>query len=319
MSDTPDENHDSLQHAAVERWERRWLAVSGLMSLSFIMLIAYALTVEGLHIGQLSGRASPEVLTSSALFEKPGVRTAGVGEYQVSIVAQTYSFNPPEIVLPRGAHVTFFATSRDVLHGFQIANTNVNVELIPGEVATFQYTFDNLGTYRVGCNEYCGIGHQNMAAQIRVVNPSEIAQASSAGGVEVGSDTTSSGETVYSSNCAGCHQADGQGVPGAFPPLAEHAGHLYNADRDYLPQLLLYGLQGPIEVSGQTYNGQMPAWKHLGDDEIAEVLNYVLSSWGNEAVIDTFEPYTAEDVTPFRDEDLAPEDIYQLHQQLNLP
>ncbi len=326
VSDNPHEDAHDLQHAAVERWERRWLAVSGLLSLMFIMLIAYALTVEGAHIGQLSsnGRGQPEVLLSSALFENPGVRTAGMNEYQVSVVAQTYSFNPPEVVLPRGAHVTFFATSRDVLHGYQIENTNINVELIPGEVATFEYTFDTLGTYRVGCNEYCGIGHQNMVAQIRVVNPSELAQAraaggNAAGGVEVGADTTSSGGAVYSSNCASCHGPDGLGVAGAFPPLVEHVGHLYNADRDYLPHLILYGLQGPIEVAGQTYNGQMPAWKQLGDDEIAEVLNYTLSRWGNEAVTEGFEPYTAEDVAPFRNEDLAPEEVYQLHRQLDLP
>ena len=321
MSDNPQDAHDTLQHAAVERWERRWLAVSGLMSLGFVMLIAYALTVEGAHIGQLSsnGRGQPEVLLSSPLFETPGVRTAGTNEYQVSVIAQTYSFSPSEIVLPRGAHVTFFATSRDVLHGYQIENTNINVELIPGEVATFEYTFDDLDTYRVGCNEYCGIGHQNMIGQIRVVNPSEIAQASSAGGVEVGADQTSSGEVVYSSNCASCHGPDGLGVAGAFPPLAEHAGHLYNADRDYLPQLILYGLQGPIEVAGQTYNGQMPAWKQLGDDEIAELLDYLLTNWGNETITENFAPYTAEDVAPFRNEDLAPEDVHKLHQQLNLP
>lgn len=321
MSDTPDENHDELQHAAVERWERRWLAVAGLLSLGFVMLIAYTLMIEGAHIGQLSnnGRGQPEVLLSNAIFEEPGVRRLGTNEYQISLVAQTYSFNPSEIVLPRGAQVTFFATSRDVLHGYQLENTNINVELIPGEVATFQYTFDELGTYRVICNEYCGIGHQNMLGQIHVVNPSEIAQARSAGGVEVGRDATSSGAAVYSSNCAGCHQAEGQGVPGAFPPLVEHTAHLFTADRDYLPRLLLYGLQGPIEVLGETYNGQMPAWKQLGNDEIAEVINYTLSSWGNEAVTEGFEPYTAEDIEPFRNEDLAPEDVYELRQQLDLP
>ena len=322
MSDNPhDQQHDDQQHDVVERWERRWLAFSGLLSLTFVILIAYALTVEGAHIGQLSnnGRGQPEVLLSNAIFETPGVRTLGNNRYQLSLVAQTYSFNPSEVVLPRGAEVTFYATSRDVIHGYQIENTNINVELIPGEIATFKYTFNDLGTYRVSCNEYCGIGHQNMLGQIRVVNPSEIARAGSAGGVEVGAEMSSSGEGVYSGNCASCHQADGQGQAGLWPPLGEHTAHLYNADRDYLPRLILYGLDGEIEVAGESYNGQMPAWKQFGNDEIADVLNYVLTNWGNDAVTENFEPYTEEDVEPFRNEDLAPTDVHELRQGLELP
>lgn len=319
MSDSPHGSHDDKQHAAVERWERRWLAVSGLLSLMFVILITYALTVEGTHIAQLSdnGRGQPEVLLSSAIFETPGVRALSPTNYQVSVVSQTYSFSPTEIVLPRGANVTFYATSRDVIHGYQIENTNINVELIPGEIATFEYTFDDLGTYRVGCNEYCGIGHQNMVGQIRVVNPSELAQAS--GGLEIGADAGTAGEAVYGGNCASCHQADGGGQAGLWPPLGEHAAHLYNADRDYLPKLLLYGLNGEIQVAGESYNGQMPAWKQLGDDEIAEVLNYTLTVWGNDTEIKNFEPYTAEDIAPLRDEALSPENMYELRSTLELP
>ena len=311
--------HDP-QHEAVERWERRWLAFSGLLSLTFVILITYALTVEGTHIAQLSdnGRGQPEVLLSGAFFENPGVRALGLNNYQVSLVAQTYSFNPTEILLPLGAEVVFYATSRDVIHGYQIENTNINVELIPGEIATFRYTFDQLGTYRVVCNEYCGISHQNMVGQVRVVNPSELAEIQASNGLEVGADAGMVGEAVYGSNCASCHQGEGQGQAGLWPPLGEHAAHLYNA-KGYLPKLLLYGLNGPIEVAGENYNGQMPAWRQLGDDEIAEVLNYILTSWGNDAVTENFEPYTAEDVEPFRDAALSPDDVYELRQALELP
>ena len=312
------DSHNDPQHAAVERWERRWLAVSGLLSLMFVILITYALTVEGAHIAQLSdnGRGQPEVLLSGAFFENPGVRALGSNKYQVSLVAQTYSFNPTEVLLPRGAEVTFYATSRDVIHGYQIEDTNINVELIPGEIATFRYTFDDLGTYRVVCNEYCGISHQNMVGQIRVVNPSELAQLQASG---PGPDAGAAGEAVYSSNCASCHQAEGQGQAGLWPPLGEHAAHLYNADRGYLPKLILYGLSGDIAVAGEMYNGQMPAWKQLGDDDIAEVLNHILSNWGNEAVTENFEPYTAEEIKPFRDEALVPEAVHELRQGLELP
>lgn len=320
MDSHHDAQHD-LEHAAVERWERRWLAMSGLLSLSFVILITYALTVEGAHIAQLSdnGRGQPEVLLSGAFFENPGVRALGSNKYQLSLVAQTYSFNPTEVLLPRGAEVTFYATSRDVIHGYQIEDTNINVELIPGEIATFRYTFDEIGTYRVACNEYCGISHQNMVGHIRVVNPSELAQIQASNGSAEGADAAMVGENVYGSNCASCHQGEGQGQAGLWPPLGEHAAHLYNADRDYLPKLLLYGLNGEIAVAGENYNGQMPAWKQLGDEDIAEVLNYILTSWGNDAVTETFEPYTAEDIKPLRDEALAPDAVYRLRQGLELP
>lgn len=91
------------------------------------------------------------------------------------------------------------------------------------------------------------------------------------------------GQALYTSNCAACHQAKGQGVPGAFPPLAGHVGNLLAAKggRSYIEHVVLYGLQGQIKVKGQTYNGVMPAFGGLKDSELAAILNYVSTSWGN--------------------------------------
>ena len=129
---------------------------------------------------------------------------------------------------------------------------------------------------------------------------------------------TAAGEAVYTANCASCHQATGEGVPGAFPPLVGHVPALYNASREYLVNLQLYGLQGEIEIDGQTYNGVMPAWAQLSDEDIANVLNYVSTAWGNEAQLENFQPYTPEDVAPLRDAGLTAQDVYALRQELNL-
>ena len=308
------------QHEAIAKWERRWLNAAGILLVVFVIFIAISLAMEGGHIAQRQSRATPEQLASSDLFANPGVTLVGTYRYRVALVAQTYSFNPSEIYLPIGSEATFYMTSRDVLHGYQVENTNINVELVPGEVSTFQYTFNEPGEYRVTCNEYCGLGHQNMLAKIFVgVRPPTDS------GVTMGAPSAAEswpvlGANVYDSSCASCHQADGQGIAGVYPPLEEHAAHLYNAPggRDYLVNLLLYGLQGPIEVEGATYNNQMPAWKQLGDDEIAAVLNHTLSSWKNEGLVDTFEPYQPEDIEPFRNEDLSNEDVYELRQELGL-
>ncbi len=88
------------------------------------------------------------------------------------------------------------------------------------------------------------------------------------------------GGTLYKTYCMGCHQAEGQGMQGTFPPLAK-ADYLMT-DKSRAIEAVLNGLTGPIEVNGQRYNGVMPPMGHLKDDQIADILNYVRHSWGNE-------------------------------------
>jgi nitrite reductase (NO-forming) len=89
------------------------------------------------------------------------------------------------------------------------------------------------------------------------------------------------GQRLYQTYCMGCHQAEGQGIPGTFPPLAKSDYLLADTSRSI--DTVVNGLHGPIEVSGQPYNGTMPPMGHLKDEEIADILSYVRSSWGNEA------------------------------------
>ena len=124
----------------------------------------------------------------------------------------------------------------------------------------------------------------------------------------------SAGESAYQANCVACHQANGQGIPSAFPPLAGHVPELLAPDggRTYLVQTLLYGLQGSITVDGQTYNGVMPAWQQLDDDQLAGVLTYISTAWENEAELrGDFEPFTAEEVAAQRDMDLTASDVLE--------
>ncbi len=85
--------------------------------------------------------------------------------------------------------------------------------------------------------------------------------------------------------CATCHQQNGEGLPGAFPPLA--GGEFANASNPAVPiSILLYGFQGPVTVKGQPFNSVMPAYGtgvEMSDEEVADVLTYVRSSWGNTA------------------------------------
>lgn len=88
-----------------------------------------------------------------------------------------------------------------------------------------------------------------------------------------------SGASIYASKCASCHQADGKGLPGAFPPLT---GSPYVVGDVGLPvRIVLHGLTGPVTVESQTYNGVMPAWAdQLSDAEIAGVVSYIRGELG---------------------------------------
>jgi nitrite reductase (NO-forming) len=101
------------------------------------------------------------------------------------------------------------------------------------------------------------------------------------------------GQSVYQTYCMGCHQAEGQGIPGAFPPLAK--SDYVMADRSRSIETVLNGLHGAIQVNGQPYDGTMPPMGHLKDEEIADVLSYVLNSWGN-----TANPVSAAEVAAVR-------------------
>lgn len=107
------------------------------------------------------------------------------------------------------------------------------------------------------------------------------------------------GEVMYQQRCLSCHQATGEGIPGTYPPLAgsEYAAA---ADPGVPARIVIHGISGPITVKGTTYNNLMPPYGvgvQMSDDEVAQLLTYVRSSWGNSA-----SAVTAADVKKARDE-----------------
>src|SRR5579872_3708656 len=91
-----------------------------------------------------------------------------------------------------------------------------------------------------------------------------------------------SGQAVFAQNCASCHGVNGQGTPGAFPPLA---GNPYvTGDPKQVVNTVANGMHGAITANGAAYNGVMPSWKgKLTPAEIASVATYIRSAWGNKA------------------------------------
>jgi mono/diheme cytochrome c family protein len=81
--------------------------------------------------------------------------------------------------------------------------------------------------------------------------------------------------------CSACHQPNGQGIPGAFPPLA--GSEIATAAARVPIRIVLLGVTGPLTVKGQRFNGTMPPWASFSDADIAATLTYVRSQWGNAA------------------------------------
>jgi len=95
------------------------------------------------------------------------------------------------------------------------------------------------------------------------------------------------GEDVYGRNCVGCHQPDGSGVSGSFPPLA---GNANVRDTAYVEGVIRNGQQGELVVDGVTYDGAMPAFGQLSDEEITAVIDYVQNRLGVSGGGETGEP-----------------------------
>ena len=119
------------------------------------------------------------------------------------------------------------------------------------------------------------------------------APASGSGGAAGGYDPTK-GNALFTTNCAACHQGNGEGLPGAFPALKGSAT-INDANPTTHIRAVLHGLQG-ANVGGVVYSSPMPAFGDtLGDSDIASIINYERSSWGNRGA-----PVTAEQVAAER-------------------
>lgn len=94
--------------------------------------------------------------------------------------------------------------------------------------------------------------------------------------------SASDGATIYNENCSSCHQADGKGIPEAFPPLAGNP--TVTGTPVAVIAIVKDGLEGRVTVGGQAYSGIMPRWQGvLSDEQIASVISYIRSSWKNDA------------------------------------
>lgn len=166
----------------VDRYEGAWMRFAAIVSVIFLVAIVVSAFAIGIQLPGQYARITPEELADpNNPFNQAGLRELAPGKYEAYITAQMWSFTPAEIRVPAGSEITFYITARDVQHGFKLADTNVNVMALPGQISVLSAKFDEPGTYNYICHEYCGyiegspIGHQTMYGQLIVESPTEVA------------------------------------------------------------------------------------------------------------------------------------------------
>ena len=146
--------------ALIDKSERKVLVITlGLIGL-FVFSLLYAKDKYKSDV--------PECLPYDKAYTTPKIEQLDRKTYQIFAVAQMWQFQPSEIYIPVGSEVDFFLTSTDVVHGFNIAEKNINMMAVQGAINKTTVRFDEPGVYDIVCHEYCGVGHQNMRAQVIV-------------------------------------------------------------------------------------------------------------------------------------------------------
>jgi len=152
----------------VHLYEKIWMGLSAAVIAAFVLAILITSYAMGIHPPSHMETIDPKTVSTDPRFAHTGVQARPDGSAEVVIVAAMWSFDPNEISVPAGKPVTFRLTSPDVIHGFEIAGTNVNTMVVPGYVSQLTTTFDHPGKYLIVCHEYCGVGHHMMSGKITV-------------------------------------------------------------------------------------------------------------------------------------------------------
>jgi cytochrome c oxidase subunit 2 len=165
----------AINESAIIKTELRWAMVVGGIVAIILGAILYA--ALAMHINPPSNReyVDPKTLHLSAEFTESnlGTRVEPNGQIVARMITTQFEFVPNCIVLPANRDVTLRFTSPDVIHGLLVTGTNVNTMVIPGYVAQVHTRFTKTGDLLMPCHEYCGLGHSQMIATVKVVPPEE--------------------------------------------------------------------------------------------------------------------------------------------------
>jgi cytochrome c oxidase subunit 2 len=187
------------------------------------------------------------------------------------------------LVVPVNKKVRLVLTASDVIHSWTVPEFGVKQDAIPGFLRDSWFRADKVGTYRGQCSELCGKDHAFMPIAVKVVSQEDFDKWSAEQQKKLASaaddpnkkwtkeELVARGEKVFTANCVACHQANGKGVPGAFPAL------------DGNTNVVLAPMKAQIEtvLNGRKGTAMAAFRDQLNDVELAAVITYTRNAWSN--------------------------------------
>jgi len=171
MSQAPPEMHEQW----ILRTELLWAFGVGVFVAAALSTILFTALTMGVNPPSNVERVDPKALHLSGEFAEHnlGTSVAADGSVTVRAIATQFMFLPRCIAVPSNRRVTLRFASPDVIHGLLITGTNVNTMVIPGYVAQIHTEFTRTGDLLMPCHEFCGLGHSEMWATVRVLREEE--------------------------------------------------------------------------------------------------------------------------------------------------
>ena len=171
MSQAPPEMHERW----ILRTELLWAFGVGVFVAAALSTILFTALTMGINPPSNVERVDPKALHLSGEFAEQnlGTSVAADGSVIVRAIATQFMFLPHCIAVPSNRRVTLRFASPDVIHGLLITGTNVNTMVIPGYVAQIHTEFTRTGDLLMPCHEFCGLGHSEMWATVRVLREEE--------------------------------------------------------------------------------------------------------------------------------------------------
>jgi cytochrome c oxidase subunit II len=248
------------------RLERRIIIVSVAFALTLFGLAALAINLY--HVGL------PTCLTDIKPFQKGELIAHSPTHYELHYVARMWEFEPEEVIVPVGATVDVYVSTRDVTHGMILLGTNLNLMAVPGVVNYARVRFDRLGTHQLLCHEYCGTGHEQMASKIRVVDAATFQAQQAAPPPPQPTDPTY--RLLEAKDCLTCHSIDGsegigptlKGIYGRKTKLTN--GSTIIADDVYLRESIVK----PEATIVDGFDNNMPI-PELTEEEVNAIVEYL--------------------------------------------
>jgi cytochrome c oxidase subunit 2 len=267
-----------LKYVGIEE-KRVLLSAIGVLTFSACVL-AYLYWGRGLDL--------PGCVTDVAPYQEASVKRLGVNQVEVRYLAKMWAYEPSEIQVKPGTELLIYLHSADVNHGFHIDGTDVNLMAVPGAVNFAKLKVTREGDYSIVCHEFCGAGHQNMAAVIRVresagpdaIIPVPLAQRMSpdTGGKSKLSPVVMANaqKLLATKGCIGCHSADGKVLVGpSFQKIYGRAEKLTDGtDITVTEEYLRESILEPGKKIVQGFQPLMPKLP-LAEDEVETLISYL--------------------------------------------